>query len=355
MNERRIALFVCTNVVGGHEYQAAELTKSLANDLNISVHLNSMKHAKLFEGFKITVHDGALLRNGSLLWQILYGLKLRAKLKNLSENYDCVIISAGAIEASIATGIAFYGRVPTALYVPFFYDRVPEWGGVGALYNLILSRFMMLFDHVITINRVQEFIIKRHVALPTSVIPNKIRSVRVVNHPLSPRLVFIGRLAKQKRIEELLYWLDSRDNPIVEMLIVGDGEEHEHLAKVAHRLKYLKCEFLGWLNDESQDQLLGPGDILLLNSLLEGEPLVVREARLRRMYVLVRDISGVRGITRHNERFTSQDELIKKITALHEINSLPEIRDLGALREHMRNAKIASLIRILRGIVHGGF
>ncbi len=348
MNEARVAVFVCTNVVGGHEYQTSELTRSLSSGLQISVHLNSMKHAGLFEGLEISVHEGALLRKGSIFWQILYGFKLRAKLRSIAEDYDYVVIAAGAIEAGIATGIAFYGRVPTALYVPFFYDRVPEWGFVGIVYNLILARFMLLFDRVITINRIQKSIIKRYIDVPTSVIPNKIRPVEIVNCPSSARLVFIGRLAKQKRIEELLYWLDTTDNPFKEVLIVGDGEEREHLTQVATRLRHVQCEFVGWLNEESQDQLFSPGDILLLNSLLEGEPLVVREAKLRQMHVLVRDITGVRGITRRNERFKSPDDLIEKIKRLYQNNALPEVREPKGSPEYTRNARIASLIHVLR-------
>ena len=55
-----------------------------------------------------------------------------------------------------------------------------------------------------------------------------------------------------------------------------------------------------------QDRLIRSNDILVLNSLLEGEPLVIREACFRSMKIVARDITGVRGVATYSERYISQ-------------------------------------------------
>lgn len=308
----RVAILVCSRVLGGHEYQVAALAQSLAAHVSVSVYVNQPDHASLFNAPELNVclKEGQLLRPGKLLTQYLDGWCRRNAIRSLVESHDYVIVSAGAVEAAIAAGVALRGYKPMSMYLPFFYDRVPVWGWFGHLYNFILARSCRLYDHIITINRIQAYVIRAFSGVLTFIVPNKIREVQSAVEQGPARLIFVGRLDHQKRLDELMHWLDLDTNPVKELLLIGDGPWRQQLEHQAKAMKYLKCSFLGWRNPKEQDQLIFKNDILVLNSLLEGEPLVIREARLRGMKIVTRDIIGVRGVTTRSERYASQDELI---------------------------------------------
>lgn len=316
MSEKRVALLICSNVVGGHEFQAAALSRSLARHVELTIFVNRPEHAPLFEGtgVQIRVAEGQLLTSGPLPRQLLDGWRRRAQLRRLVSEFAHVVVSAGAVEAGVAVGTSLRGQVPLSMYLPFFYDRVTVWGWQGHLYNCVLGVTCRLFDRIVTINRIQARVIRAFTQVPTLVVSNEIRPVNPPVEAGPTRLVFIGRLDHQKRVGELLEWLDHPDNPIRELLLIGDGPLRRPLEDQAHGLKHLRCQFMGWMGPQEQDRLLRATDVLVLNSLLEGEPLVVREARARGMRIVVRDIVGTRGVSSWKERFRTDRQLINRIT-----------------------------------------
>ena len=319
MTHLRVALFACTNVVGGHEFQAAALAKSLAEHVPVTVFVNRPEHVKVLEdvGLEIRVVEGVLLERGPLPKQLLNGWRRRLEIRSLADGFDHVIVSAGAVEAGVAVGLALQGRCRSlSMYLPSFYDRVPLWGWKGHLYNCALGAACRLFDFIITINRIQARLIRAFSGVPTLVVTNQIRQVHLSAEQGHSRLIFVGRMDLQKRVGELMHWLDSDLNPFNELLLIGDGPLRQLLEKQALELKHLNCIFLGWLKPEDQDHLIRTTDVLILNSLIEGEPLVVREARARGMNILVREIVGTRGITSRKERFKSQKELLDRLFAI---------------------------------------
>lgn len=306
MSRVRVALLACTNVIGGHEFQAAALGRSLAEHVEVTVLVNRAEHAGVFldAGLDVRVVEGLLLGPGTLPRQYFDGWRRRTAIRALVEGFDHVIVSAGAVEAGVAVGMALRGHQPTSMYLPSFYDRVAVWGWKGHLYNCILALTCRLFDRVITINRIQACLIRGFSKIQTVVVRNQVRSVAVSSKmPGKSRLVFIGRLDYQKRVGELISWLDFDGNPFKELLIVGDGPLRAELEAQARTCSFIRCAFLGWMSTQAQDALLNLNDILVLNSLVEGEPLVIREAKQRGMQVIARDIVGVRGVTRPFERY----------------------------------------------------
>lgn len=328
MTKPYIAILVCTNVIGGHEFQSAALARSLAEHVAVKVFVNRPEHATLFldAGLEVQLTQGILLRVGSLLKQLAGGLSRRRTIRDLVKDFDHVIVCAGAVEAGVAAGVALSGYKPISMYLPFFYDRVPVWGWKGYVYNCILARTCRLFNHIITINRIQARVIRAFSGVSTSVVTNKIRGVQPPVEQGPARLVFVGRLDHQKRIDELMRWLDADTNPIKELVLIGDGPLRSQLEQQAQTLTYLKCSFLGWRSPDEQDRLIRSSDILVLNSLLEGEPLVIREARARGMSVAARDIVGTRGVTTHLERFNSQQTLIDLLNTISSNLGVPSKR-----------------------------
>jgi glycosyltransferase involved in cell wall biosynthesis len=95
----------------------------------------------------------------------------------------------------------------------------------------------------------------------------------------APMVLFAGRLAEQKRVDDLLKALDliQHVQPDVRTLIAGDGPLRERLEEtaLAYRLDG-RVRFLG--HREDVPRLLAAADILVLPSSYEGLPNVVLEA-----------------------------------------------------------------------------
>jgi glycosyltransferase involved in cell wall biosynthesis len=97
--------------------------------------------------------------------------------------------------------------------------------------------------------------------------------------PEAPLVLFAGRLAEQKRVDDLLKALDLLQHvqPDVCTLIAGDGPLRERLEETAHGYHLDdKVRFLGHRNDVPR--LLAAADLLVLPSSYEGLPNVVLEA-----------------------------------------------------------------------------
>lgn len=309
----KVAFLVCSRVVGGHEFQAANLCNDLADTSDVTVFLNDENLLPVFQSEKTrqVVLEQALLQPGALHRQIIFGLRHRKYIRSLMKDFDQIIVSAGAVEASVAAGVALKGAAPMSLYLPFFYDRRPLWGEWACIYNWILGCFGFLFDRVITINKIQAKLIRSFMHRPTAIVRNRINAVPKAEKKGEGRLLCIGRLDRQKRVPELLAWLDFPGNPYREILIIGDGPERVQVESAAQQLQHIRATLLGWKNAEEQNQLIGADDVLILNSLIEGEPLVIREAKARGIQVVARDIVGVKGLVLNGFKYKNEDDLIR--------------------------------------------
>jgi glycosyltransferase involved in cell wall biosynthesis len=97
--------------------------------------------------------------------------------------------------------------------------------------------------------------------------------------PGCPLAIFIGRLAAQKAVDDLLSALDllQHTEPELRTLIVGDGPLRDQLKARAHAFTLdASVKFLG--HREDVPRLLAASDLLVLPSLYEGLPNVVLEA-----------------------------------------------------------------------------
>ncbi len=97
----------------------------------------------------------------------------------------------------------------------------------------------------------------------------------------APLLFFAGRLAEQKRVDDLLKALDLMQHiePGVVTWIAGDGPLRGRLEDLARSFELLgsgRVRFLG--HREDVPRLLAAADVLVLPSLYEGLPNVVLEA-----------------------------------------------------------------------------
>jgi glycosyltransferase involved in cell wall biosynthesis len=97
--------------------------------------------------------------------------------------------------------------------------------------------------------------------------------------PDAPLILFAGRLAEQKRVDDLLKALDLLQHVQADVctLIAGDGPLRGQLEETARAFDLdRKVKFLG--HREDIPQLLAAADLLVLPSAYEGLPNVVLEA-----------------------------------------------------------------------------
>jgi glycosyltransferase involved in cell wall biosynthesis len=97
--------------------------------------------------------------------------------------------------------------------------------------------------------------------------------------PTAPLVLFVGRLAEQKRVGDLLKALDlvQHIQPDVRTLIAGDGPLRQRLEETAHAYHLDgRVRFIG--HREDVPNLLAAADLLVLPSAYEGLPNVVLEA-----------------------------------------------------------------------------
>jgi glycosyltransferase involved in cell wall biosynthesis len=95
----------------------------------------------------------------------------------------------------------------------------------------------------------------------------------------APLILFVGRLAEQKRVDDLLKAIDLLQHvqPELRSIIVGNGPLQDRLEETAHGYDLNgRVQFLGHRNDVPR--LMAAADVIVLPSSYEGLPNVVLEA-----------------------------------------------------------------------------
>ena len=109
--------------------------------------------------------------------------------------------------------------------------------------------------------------------------------------------ISVGRLVPVKGQSDLLNAFATArvQNHRLKLLLVGDGELREELAKQAELLKIDDAvKFAGWREDVAE--LLDACDLFVLTSLNEGLGLVLVEAMVKRLPVVATAVGGIREV-----------------------------------------------------------
>lgn len=147
--------------------------------------------------------------------------------------------------------------------------------------------------------------------VPVTVIPNGVDAAMYgkASGPESTvgpvRLLFVGRLAKQKNLEFLLRELSTLRQEIptpFELHLAGGGPQERHLRTLASQLG-LEPHIIwhGYLDRQRIIALYGECDIFVFPSCFEGMPNVVLEAMASGLPVLASDIMGTNELVVHGE------------------------------------------------------
>lgn len=186
----------------------------------------------------------------------------------------------------------------------FHLDIGPS-GKLGVLLPLykryVLAPTLRAFDQVIVFSEIQKRLLVERYQIAEEhivIIPNGVGEEFFGGELPEPpqeifRLLFVGRLAPQKKVGRLLEMMQKISVPCA-LTIVGDGEEESLLKSTAHALGV--NERVAFLGKQSGDALLAQykgAHAFVISSDVEGMPLVVLEAMAAGLPVIASDVLGL--------------------------------------------------------------
>jgi glycosyltransferase involved in cell wall biosynthesis len=146
--------------------------------------------------------------------------------------------------------------------------------------------------------------IKERYSIPAeiiSVIPNYVETERFTPLPRQPnqkpRIVFVGRLDKQKNLAAFVQAIAEMD---AEVWLIGYGQQREYLEKKTQTAK-ATFRFLGNVPNAELPGFLNSCDLFVLPSLYEGHPKALLEAMACGLGVVGTRVAGTREIIRDGE------------------------------------------------------
>ena len=158
-------------------------------------------------------------------------------------------------------------------------------------------------NHVwLNTNEIAKFVVKKFGVSQDgiTVFPNWIETQRFMPSSetiRSNRVIFVGRLSKEKNISLLLRALE---NTGIGLDFVGDGEMKKALESEAKQLK-VSVNFLGRVPNDVLPALYQSHPIYVLCSRYEGNPKTLLEAMACGCAVIGTDVPGIRQVIRHEE------------------------------------------------------
>lgn len=117
-------------------------------------------------------------------------------------------------------------------------------------------------------------------------------------------LIFVGRIAKTKGVEDALYAAAALrvQIPNVRLWVVGRGEREyqDYLRGLARKLRIEdRVRFFGFVTEEKKYELMSKAHLMIAPSLKEGWGLIVTEAGFCKTPSIVYDVAGLRDIIRN--------------------------------------------------------
>ena len=148
---------------------------------------------------------------------------------------------------------------------------------------------------------------------------------REVEKSIVPTLIFIGRLASNKRPQDAIkaFVLLKRKLPNVVLKVIGTGPEEN---SIRHDLPD-GVELLGSIGDDEKLRILGSAHLLVATSVREGWGLVVTEAAMVGTRSIGYNVPGLRdsitasnGILCEDNEVALSETLYLELTRVHEAN-----------------------------------
>ena len=194
-------------------------------------------------------------------------------------------------------------------------------------------------DHIIvSSNHIKEFIVSTFKInsskitiinnyIDTNIFYNKIiDTIRIPN-----RILFVGRLSKQKNISELIKAISYTKFGLD---IIGDGKEKNKLINLVKK-NNLNVKFLGKIQNDKLADYYNKYRVYILPSLVEGNPKSLLEAMSCGCAVICSDVDGNNSIIKHK-----YNGYLTKTDKISIYNSINEIMKNETLRYELRKNSI---------------
>lgn len=110
------------------------------------------------------------------------------------------------------------------------------------------------------------------------------------------RILFVGRLHPVKGVQYLLQAMQMvhEEVPGAKLILVGDGEEREHLETLTDNLGIRECvEFAGRVPHERVQDYMNQAEVFVLPSLSEGFPVTILEAMACGLPIVATRVGGL--------------------------------------------------------------
>ena len=123
-------------------------------------------------------------------------------------------------------------------------------------------------------------------------------------HERPPRVVYLGRLERYKRIDVMWRAVAPlvASHPELEIVVIGRGADRTRLERLTRELGLSsRTRFLGFLDDDERDRWLADSRVCVCPSEKEGWGLTVIEANAVGTPVVASDAPGLRDSVRHGE------------------------------------------------------
>jgi 1,2-diacylglycerol 3-alpha-glucosyltransferase len=205
-------------------------------------------------------------------------------------------------------------RVSSCYFLPRYVAHYLRWGPglVGLQQNLIWRiaiRNLNQYDHTIFSTKSQEQEYREHgLCVPSTVISNGVDAERyhssngreheIENRytlPSAPRLLFVGRLAKDKKIDLLIQAMAQLDHQhSAHLLIVGRGDDRARLEEMVEELEVgERVHFLGFVPEEDLPAIYRASDLFTIASICEVQSIPTLQAAVSGLPIVAVDAAAL--------------------------------------------------------------
>ncbi len=203
--------------------------------------------------------------------------------------------------------------VATCHYLPRFVSQYVGWDGrLDVLAESIVweyaIRLLNQFDHSVFPSHTQAgAFIKKGLTVPTTVISNGVdrdryqpgrdgvdRVEATYRLPIGRRILFVSRLAKDKRIDVLLYSMPRLRQAETHLLLVGVGDDEERLREITRDLGLENhVRFLGFVPEEDLPSLYRASDLFAIASECEVQSIPTLQAAATGLPIVAADAAAL--------------------------------------------------------------